>query len=234
MFLMNSFLGSKAGLSRSRAGVSTDRRGGGSGSREAPISYTPQPPPSRAHFSHSSAREVEEIRWFRLQFEDQTGLKMEVSPSQLMDILNFALARYFDRKDRKTGRLGIHTCRSILAVMDSETNGKLGFEEFKYLWSNLKKWQAIYKEYASPRSGTLGSQEVAGAFVAAGFQLNRHLHKMIIRRYSNHEGTLDFENFISCLVRLDAMFRAFKSLEKDDCGYISLNTREWLQMTMYS
>lgn len=30
---------------------------------------------------------------------------------------------------------------------------------------------------------------------------------MIVRRYSDENGNMDFDNFISCLVRLDAMFR---------------------------
>ena len=41
----------------------------------------------------------------------------------------------------------------------------------------------------------------------SGFHLNEHLYNMIIRRYSDEEGNMDFDNFISCLVRLDAMFR---------------------------
>lgn len=41
----------------------------------------------------------------------------------------------------------------------------------------------------------------------AGFHLNEHLYNMIIRRYSDEAGNMDFDNFISCLVRLDAMFR---------------------------
>jgi len=57
---------------------------------------------------------------------------------------------------------------------------------------------------------------------------------MIIRRYSDEGGNMDFDNFISCLVRLDAMFRAFKSLDKDGTGQIQVNIQEWLQLTMYS
>lgn len=41
----------------------------------------------------------------------------------------------------------------------------------------------------------------------SGFHLNEHLYSMIIRRYSDEGGNMDFDNFISCLVRLDAMFR---------------------------
>lgn len=136
--------------------------------------------------------------------------------------------------DLKTDGFGIDTCRSMVAVMDSDTTGKLGFEEFKYLWNNIKKWQAIYKQFDVDRSGTIGSSELPGAFEAAGFHLNEHLYNMIIRRYSDEGGNMDFDNFISCLVRLDAMFRAFKSLDKDGTGQIQVNIQEWLQLTMYS
>ena len=40
----------------------------------------------------------------------------------------------------------------------------------------------------------------------SGFHLNEHLYNMIIRRYSDEGGNMDFDNFISCLVRLDAMY----------------------------
>ncbi|EPY81287.1 hypothetical protein CB1_000743002 [Camelus ferus] len=116
----------------------------------------------------------------------------------------------------------------------SDTTGKLGFEEFKYLWNNIKKWQSVYKQFDFDRSGTIGSSELPGAFEAAGFHLNEHLYNMIIRRYSDEAGNMDFDNFISCLVRLDAMFRAFKSLDKDGTGQIQVNIQEWLQLTMYS
>uniref|UniRef100_A0A8C5Q5S9 EF-hand domain-containing protein n=1 Tax=Leptobrachium leishanense TaxID=445787 RepID=A0A8C5Q5S9_9ANUR len=88
----------------------------------------------------------------------------------------------------------------------SDSTGKLGFEEFKYLWNNVKKWQVIYKRFDVDRSGTIGCNELPGAFQTAGFQLNPQLYQMIIRRYSDEKGEMDFDNFICCLVRLDAMF----------------------------
>ncbi|XP_050784210.1 calpain small subunit 1-like, partial [Gopherus flavomarginatus] len=93
----------------------------------------------------------------------------------------------------------------------SDTTGKLGFEEFKYLWGNIKKWQCVYKQYDTDRSGTIGSSELPGAFEAAGFRLNEQLYQMIVRRYSDENGHMDFDNFISCLVRLDAMFRVYST-----------------------
>ncbi|KAF0030912.1 hypothetical protein F2P81_017643 [Scophthalmus maximus] len=82
---------------------------------------------------------------------------------------------------------------SLLALLQSDSTGKLGFHEFKYLWNNIKRWQ---------------------------------LFKLIIRRYSDEHGDMDFDNFVGCLVRLDAMCRAFKTLDKDNSGSIDLNIKE--------
>ncbi|XP_044845045.1 calpain small subunit 1-like [Mauremys mutica] len=67
--------------------------------------------------------------------------------------------------------------------------------------------KCVYKQFDTDRSGTIGSSELPGAFEAAGFRLNEQLYQMIVRRYSDENGQMDFDNFISCLVRLDAMFR---------------------------
>uniref|UniRef100_A0A8C6YB92 Calpain small subunit 1 n=1 Tax=Naja naja TaxID=35670 RepID=A0A8C6YB92_NAJNA len=166
--------------------------------------YNPEPPPPRSHFSNIEANESEEVRQFRRLFTQLAGDDMEVSATELMNIMNKVVTRH---PDLKTDGFGIDTCRSMVAVMDSDTTGKLGFEEFKYLWNNIKKWQCIYKQYDADRSGTIGSRELPGAFEAAGFHLNQQLYAMIVRRYSDESGNMDFDNFISCLVRLDAMFR---------------------------
>ena len=55
---------------------------------------------------------------------------MVVSAIKLMNILNKVVTRH---PDLKTDGFGIDTCRSMVAVMDSDTTGKLGFDEFKYL-----------------------------------------------------------------------------------------------------
>lgn len=64
--------------------------------------------------------------------------------------------------------LGTAITLSLTPSSQSDTTGKLGFQEFKYLWNNIKKWQAIYKQFDVDRSGTIGSSELPGAFEAAG------------------------------------------------------------------
>ncbi|KAJ3590269.1 hypothetical protein NHX12_008223 [Muraenolepis orangiensis] len=197
-----------------------------------PSQFLPSdPPPARRPLAYSEAHESSEEKQFRQVFKQLAGEDMEVSPKELMDILNRILSR---NSNLKTDGFSIESCRSMVAVMDSDSTGKLGFHEFKYLWNNIKKWQTSYKEYDHDDSGVISSSELPGAFKAAGFPLNKQLYQLIVRRYSDEHGNMDFDNYVGCLVRLDAMCRAFKTLDKDSNGTISLDIKEWLQLTMYS
>ncbi|XP_074872267.1 calpain small subunit 1-like isoform X2 [Carettochelys insculpta] len=70
----------------------------------------------------------------------------------------------------------------------------------------MEMGQCIYKQYDADQSGTIGSNELPGAFEAAGLWLNKQLYQMIVCRYSDEKGKQDFDNFISCLVLLDTLF----------------------------
>ncbi|XP_026154973.1 calpain small subunit 1b isoform X2 [Mastacembelus armatus] len=192
---------------------------------------TSDPPAPRRHANLVEASESEEERNFRRVFQQLAGEDMEVSPKELMNILNRVITKH---SGLKTDGFSIESCRSMVAVMDSDSTGKLGFHEFKYLWNNIKKWQAVYLSYDSDHSGLISAGELPNAFKAAGFPLNDELFKLIIRRYCDETGNMDFDNYIGCLVRLDAMCRAFKTLDKDNSGSIDLDIKEWLQLTMYS
>lgn len=197
-----------------------------------PAQFVPSdPPPPRRPLAYSNPNETDEERQFRKVFQQLAGDDMEVSPNELMSILNKIISKH---GGLKTDGFSIESCRSMVAVMDSDSTGKLGFDEFKYLWNNIKRWQGVYKSYDADHSGVIGSSELPGAFKAAGFPLNDQLFQMITRRYSDTDGNMDFDNFIGCLVRLDAMCRAFKTLDKDSNGTIKVNIQEWLQLTMYS
>ncbi|CAL8305473.1 unnamed protein product [Gadus morhua 'NCC'] len=197
-----------------------------------PAQFVPsEPPPPRRPLAYAEHNESEEDAKFRRVFKQLAGEDMEVSPKELMDILNKIISKH---AALKTDGFSIESCRSMVAVMDSDSTGKLGFHEFKYLWNNIKKWQGVYLNFDQDGSGVISGEELPGAFTAAGFPLNDQLCQMIVRRYSDESGNLDFDNYIGCLVRLDAMCRAFKTLDKDNNGTIKVNVKEWLQLTMYS
>uniref|UniRef100_A0A8B9BUK3 Calpain-3 n=1 Tax=Anser brachyrhynchus TaxID=132585 RepID=A0A8B9BUK3_9AVES len=137
-------------------------------------------------------------------------------------------------KDLKTEGFELESCRSMIALMDTDGSGKINFDEFRHLWDKIKSWQKIFKRYDTDHSGTINSYEMRNAVKDAGFRLNNQLYDIITMRYADKNMNIDFDSFICCFVRLDAMFRAFHAFDKDGDGIIKLNVLEWLQLTMYA
>uniref|UniRef100_A0A669ERM5 Calpain-3 n=1 Tax=Oreochromis niloticus TaxID=8128 RepID=A0A669ERM5_ORENI len=99
----------------------------------------------------------------------------------------------------------LESCRSMIALMDMDGTGRLNLQEFRHLWNKIKQWQGIFKHYNTDQSG-INSYEMRNAVNDAGFRLNNQLYDIITMRYANESMNIDFDSFISCLVRLEAMF----------------------------
>uniref|UniRef100_A0A8C1NNU9 Calpain-1 catalytic subunit n=1 Tax=Cyprinus carpio TaxID=7962 RepID=A0A8C1NNU9_CYPCA len=82
--------------------------------------------------------------------------------------------------------------------------------------------QQIFRDHDVDKSGTMSSYEMRRALEAAGFKLNNHLFQLIILRYTEEDLSVDFDNFVTCLVRLETMFKTFTTLDTDADGFISL------------
>uniref|UniRef100_A0A8C5E8X0 Calpain-3 n=1 Tax=Gouania willdenowi TaxID=441366 RepID=A0A8C5E8X0_GOUWI len=140
----------------------------------------------------------------------------------------------FTDSEIKSDGFSLETCRSMIALMDTDGTGKLNLEEFKHLWRKIKEWQAIFKRYDKDNSCSISSFEMRNAVNDAGFQLKKQLYDIIALRYADENLNIDFDSYICCFVRLEGMFRAFNAFDKDGDGIIKLNVLEWLQLTMYS
>jgi hypothetical protein len=42
--------------------------------------------------------------------------------------------------------------------------------------------------------------------VCSGFTLNNAIYQMLVCRYAEPDMTMDFDNFVACLMRLEMMF----------------------------
>uniref|UniRef100_A0A672LT06 Calpain-1 catalytic subunit n=1 Tax=Sinocyclocheilus grahami TaxID=75366 RepID=A0A672LT06_SINGR len=104
----------------------------------------------------------------------------------------------------------------------TDGSGKLGLTEFHVLWEKVKRYLQIFRDHDVDKSGTMSSYEMRRALEAAGFKLNNHLFQLIILRYTEEDLSVDFDNFVTCLVRLETMFKTFKTLDTDADGFISL------------
>uniref|UniRef100_A0A4W5MCF3 EF-hand domain-containing protein n=1 Tax=Hucho hucho TaxID=62062 RepID=A0A4W5MCF3_9TELE len=109
-------------------------------------------------------------------------------------------------KDLNTEGFSLESCRSMISLMDMDGTGRLNLQEFRHLWNKIKQWQGIFQHYNSDQAGSINSYEMRNAVNDAGFRLNNQLYDIITMRYANEGMNIDFDSFISCLVRLEAMF----------------------------
>ncbi|KAL7888430.1 hypothetical protein AOLI_G00034040 [Acnodon oligacanthus] len=175
--------------------------------------------------------ENDEEKHFRAIFQQIAGDDMQINAKELKSVLNKELTKF---KGLKTEGFSLDSCRSMIALMDTDGTGRLNLEEFKHLWSKIQQWKVIFTRYDKDKSSTISSFEMRNAVADAGFQLNPQLHDIIAMRYASEHLYLDFDSYICCLVRLEGMFRAFKAFDIDGDGIIKLNALEWLQLTMYA
>uniref|UniRef100_A0A8C2HS98 Calpain-2 catalytic subunit n=1 Tax=Cyprinus carpio TaxID=7962 RepID=A0A8C2HS98_CYPCA len=143
---------------------------------------------------------------------------------ELQNILNKVITK---RKDIQTDGFSLDTCRNMVNLLDKDGSGKLGLAEFKILWTKLEIYLDVFSKNDKDRSGTMSSMEMREALGKAGqslcFSLNNTLHQIMVSRYSDSNLTIDFDNFVACIVRLESMFKTFKMLDKDKNGTIELN-----------
>ncbi|XP_068593404.1 calpain-3b isoform X1 [Cebidichthys violaceus] len=175
--------------------------------------------------------ETEEEKQFRAIYQQIAGEDMQICANELKTIMRNVLSKH---NKVKTEGFSLETCRSMIALMDTDGTGKLNLQEFKHLWKKIKEWQLIFKGYDKDKSGSISSFEMRNAVNDAGFHLNKQLYDIIAMRYADERLNIDFDSYICCFVRLEGMFRAFNAFDKDGDGIIKLNVLEWLQLTMYS
>uniref|UniRef100_A0A3B4CJ32 Calpain 1, (mu/I) large subunit a n=1 Tax=Pygocentrus nattereri TaxID=42514 RepID=A0A3B4CJ32_PYGNA len=108
-------------------------------------------------------------------------------------------------KDLKTDGFSMESCRTMVNLMDKDGSAHLGLVEFQILWNKIRKWLVIYRQFDLDKSGTMSSYEMRLAVESAGFKLNNRLNQILVARYAENE-SIDFDNFICCLVKLEAMF----------------------------
>ncbi|XP_029093294.1 calpain-3 isoform X3 [Monodon monoceros] len=171
----------------------------------------------------SADQESEEQQQFGNIFRQIAGDDMEICADELKNILNRVVNKH---KDLKTQGFTLESCRSMIALMDTDGSGRLNLQEFHHLWKKIKAWQKIFKHYDTDQSGTINSYEMRNAVNDAGFHLNNQLYDIITMRYADRSMNIDLDSFICCLLRLEGMFRAFNAFDKDGDGIIKLNVLE--------
>uniref|UniRef100_A0A8B9JZE7 Calpain 9 n=1 Tax=Astyanax mexicanus TaxID=7994 RepID=A0A8B9JZE7_ASTMX len=95
-----------------------------------------------------------------------------------------------------------------------DNSGMIEFQEFKVFWEKLKKWMMLFLSYDTDRSGRMSSYELRLALKAVGIQLNNTLLQLICLRFADKKMEIDFDDYLTCIVRLENMFRKWLQITK--------------------
>ncbi|XP_064173924.1 calpain-8 [Anguilla rostrata] len=167
---------------------------------------------------------------FKLLFKKIAGNDSEVSVFELVEVLNRVVSQ---RADIKTDGFSLETGRLIISFLDKDGSSTLGLVEFHTLWMKIQKYLEIFKKHDQDHSGTMSSHEMRGALSQAGFQVNNDILHNIVGRYADQEYAIDFDCFVACLIRLEMLFKMFKTLDKAGSGKIELDLSQWMCLAIH-
>uniref|UniRef100_A0A672P5C2 Calpain-2 catalytic subunit-like n=1 Tax=Sinocyclocheilus grahami TaxID=75366 RepID=A0A672P5C2_SINGR len=75
----------------------------------------------------------------------------------------------------------------------------------------------------SEKQSEMHTPEMRMALKETGFSLNDCIHQNLAARYGDADMKIDFDNFVSCVMRLEMMFKVFKRIDVDNSGFIELD-----------
>uniref|UniRef100_A0A8C7Z1W4 Calpain 9 n=1 Tax=Oryzias sinensis TaxID=183150 RepID=A0A8C7Z1W4_9TELE len=86
-----------------------------------------------------------------------------------------------------------------------------------------KKADMLFLAFDTDRSGKMSSYELRSALKAAGMQLNNQLLQLVGLRFADDTFNIDFDDYLTCIVRLENMFRVFQAMDKFKRGRVKMN-----------
>uniref|UniRef100_A0A3B5QBS3 Calpain 9 n=1 Tax=Xiphophorus maculatus TaxID=8083 RepID=A0A3B5QBS3_XIPMA len=171
---------------------------------EAMFSVVLQPPMPSA-----PEEETEEEKGLRRLFDQLAGSDKAICVMELQEMLNGVLSR---RKLVVMDNMMIKMLEKIFPniVKQVDNTGKMEFQEFKVFWDKMKKWIMLFLSFDTDRSGKMSSYELRTALTAAGMNLNNQLLQLIGLRFADDNYEIDFDDYLTCIVRLENMFSTLK------------------------
>ncbi|KAL4636207.1 grancalcin-like [Arapaima gigas] len=114
----------------------------------------------------------------------------------------------------------LETCKIMIAMLDRDMTGKMGFNEFKELFVALNGWKQNFIMFDQDRSGTVEPHEMFKAITSLGYNFSPHALNYIIRRYSR-DGRIYFDDYVACCVKLRALTENFRRRDTMQQGTVN-------------
>ncbi|XP_057680976.1 grancalcin [Corythoichthys intestinalis] len=125
----------------------------------------------------------------------------------------------------------LETCRIMIAMLDRDFTGKMGFNEFKELFVALNGWKQNFTMFDRDRSGTVEPHEMTQAISSMGYRISPQALNAIIKRY-NKGGRIYFDDYVACCVKLRALTDHFKRRDRMQQGSVHFTYDDFILCTM--
>ncbi|XP_077571683.1 sorcin-like [Stigmatopora nigra] len=125
----------------------------------------------------------------------------------------------------------LETCRIMIAMLDRDFTGKMGFNEFKELFVALNGWKQNFTMFDRDRSGTVEPHEMTQAISSMGYRISPQALNAIIKRY-NKGGRIYFDDYVACCVKLRALTDHFRRRDTRQQGSVLFAYDDFILCTM--
>ncbi|XP_076848723.1 grancalcin [Brachyhypopomus gauderio] len=125
----------------------------------------------------------------------------------------------------------LNTCRIMIAMLDRDYSGKMGFTEFKELFAVLNGWKQNFMMVDRDSSGTVEPHEMNQSITSLGYRLSPHVLDSIMKRYSRG-GRIYFDDYVACCVKLRSMTDQFRRRDTMQQGAASFQYDDFILCTM--
>ncbi|XP_076004941.1 grancalcin [Genypterus blacodes] len=125
----------------------------------------------------------------------------------------------------------METCRIMIAMLDRDFTGKMGFNEFKELFTALNGWKQNFMMFDQDRSGTVEQHEMSQAITAMGYRISPQALTAIIKRY-NKNGRIFFDDYVTCCVKLRSLTENFRRRDTMQQGSVNFQYDDFILCTM--
>ncbi|XP_055068250.2 sorcin [Misgurnus anguillicaudatus] len=125
----------------------------------------------------------------------------------------------------------LETCRIMIAMLDRDHTGKMGFNEFKELFQVLNGWKQNFVMVDRDGSGTVEPHELSQCFTNMGYRVSPQALNCIVKRYSR-SGKIFFDDYVACCVKLRSLTDLFRRRDTMQQGMVNFQYDDFIMCTM--
>ncbi|XP_076025017.1 calpain-1 catalytic subunit-like [Genypterus blacodes] len=156
------------------------------------------------------------------RYADQSG---ELNYRQLQKLLNNNFL------NGTSEGFDLQTCRSMIAIMDTDHRRQMTFTEFSNLWNKIEEFKKVFHASDLTRNGILSNYEVQMAINSAGINLDKTLVNLMLFRYAEVTA-VSLDNFLTLMLRLEKISKVFNN--KSSNGVATFTWSEMSDVVMYT